>query len=406
MLIHGRNCHTSKKHELLIGSGLRFKGFQRTALMSEEELTREAEVEVVSRNRTVISQGRAAWARGVMTSVRPQHKCKGRVGGGEAGQGVLNIKFWMNKLWLWLFLVLKKRRKPWFLNYMQNGFCWDKIYFIFTSVWLYIFQNNYIPGGAVNERLEFCTNVNSGLIINHVATPGFPQGTWSGRGWQALGTWRETNSSSGRWVYSSWRPGDPGRTQSGREEVMRRTGRSPSLGLNWSFNSCPLSLAVSARLCPASHRAVMCQLLDGSAVQEGSGISAESALKQLCPFPGHSKNVHTTRTKRRHCERAANRKQIDSTQKHAEAFHMHSPVLTWGIRASFLRLSWQALRSEGPFARLKQVTTCELREVNSGSFGWLSFFFVPDIFKWQVKISILRTVGDKNVCPEGSELLI
>lgn len=60
MLIHGRNCHTSKKHELLIGSGLRFKGFQRTALMSEEELTREAEVEVVSRNRTVISQGRAA----------------------------------------------------------------------------------------------------------------------------------------------------------------------------------------------------------------------------------------------------------------------------------------------------------------------------------------------------------
>lgn len=68
----------------------------------------------------------------------------------------------------------------------------------FLLVWLYIFQNNYIPWGAVNERLEFCTNVNSGLIINHVAIPGFPQGTWSGRGWQALGTRRETNSSSGR----------------------------------------------------------------------------------------------------------------------------------------------------------------------------------------------------------------
>lgn len=101
----------------------------------------------------------------------------------------------------------------------------------------------------------------------------------------------------------------------------------------------PFFGSLCKRLCPASHCIVMYQLRDGSTVEEGSGISAESALKQLCPFPGHSKYVHTTWTKREHCERAAHRKQIDSTQKHSEAFHIHSPVPTWGIRASFLQLS-------------------------------------------------------------------
>lgn len=88
----------------------------------------------------------------------------------------------------------------------------------------------------------------------------------------------------------------------------------------------------------------------GGRLWDLSRVCTQTAL----PLPGHSKYVHTTQTKRQHCERAANRKQIDSTQKHPEAFHIHSPVQTWGIRASYLRLSWQALSSEGPLHDLSK----------------------------------------------------
>lgn len=46
----------------------------------------------------------------------------------------------------------KQKNKPWFLKCMQNILCGDKSYFIFSSVWLPSFKNNYTPWRALHDR--------------------------------------------------------------------------------------------------------------------------------------------------------------------------------------------------------------------------------------------------------------